>query len=182
MPINIHPDAARWGGWRWEDPRHGEHFRRCSYCGSIHPDDLSSEPGWEPQWADMKYGWPHKFYVPILNRNPEQTYVTSASNDQYSEDYIPLADLTAEQRTVAERDGWLREDSLWQYFQFGNRPDHFGKFYTIHLADPTISPEVKADIEQRSGLIFDFDDEGTRVSWRMAVIPADDEDDSPPHD
>lgn len=38
--------AARWGGWHWEDPRGAEHFRRCSFCGSIHPGDLAAEtPG-----------------------------------------------------------------------------------------------------------------------------------------
>jgi hypothetical protein len=43
----------------------GESFRRCSYCGSIHPEDLIKlvGEGAEIQGADWKYGWPHKFYV-----------------------------------------------------------------------------------------------------------------------
>jgi hypothetical protein len=36
--------AERWGGWHWEDPRGAEHFRRCSFCGSVSPDDLAAEP------------------------------------------------------------------------------------------------------------------------------------------
>lgn len=29
--------------WEWKE-RYGEHFRRCTYCGGIHPDDLAAEP------------------------------------------------------------------------------------------------------------------------------------------
>lgn len=36
-------EAARWGGWTWRKPRRGDHFRTCSYCGSIHPEDLAAE-------------------------------------------------------------------------------------------------------------------------------------------
>ncbi len=35
--------AARWGGWDWRCPGYGEHFRTCSFCGSIHPEDLAAE-------------------------------------------------------------------------------------------------------------------------------------------
>ncbi len=35
--------AARWGGWHWEESRGAEHFRRCSFCGCIHPEDLAAE-------------------------------------------------------------------------------------------------------------------------------------------
>jgi hypothetical protein len=43
----------------------GEPFRRCSYCGSIHPEDLIRlvGEGHDLQGSDWKYGWPHKFYV-----------------------------------------------------------------------------------------------------------------------
>ena len=36
-------EADRWGGWTWRKPRGGDHFRTCSYCGSIHPEDLAAE-------------------------------------------------------------------------------------------------------------------------------------------
>jgi len=36
--------AARWGGWEWRPPRGAEHYRTCSFCGSIHPEDLAAEP------------------------------------------------------------------------------------------------------------------------------------------
>lgn len=35
--------AARWGGWVWSEPARGEHFRRCSFCGCIHLEDLAAE-------------------------------------------------------------------------------------------------------------------------------------------
>jgi len=41
--------------------------RRCSYCGSIHPEDLVTL-GTVPiqlEIADWKYGWPHKVYVTV---------------------------------------------------------------------------------------------------------------------
>lgn len=60
---------------------HGRWYRWCSYCGSIHPGDLLAmeEPemmrsitiGTEQvdipnvQWADWKYGYPHKMYVDL---------------------------------------------------------------------------------------------------------------------
>lgn len=48
--------------WR-EANEHG--FRTCSFCGSIHPEDLlrALEAGATLECADWKYGWPHKFYV-----------------------------------------------------------------------------------------------------------------------
>lgn len=51
-----------------------EPFRRCSYCGSIHPEDLIRllGEGAELHGADWKYGWPHKFYVEgIPNKTTE---------------------------------------------------------------------------------------------------------------
>lgn len=43
--------------------------RKCSYCGSIHPLEavVLIETGAEIHCADMKYGWPHKFYLDAPN-------------------------------------------------------------------------------------------------------------------
>jgi hypothetical protein len=119
--------AARWGGWHWGEPSRGEHFRRCSFCGSISPDDLAAEPGWHASWADQKYGWLHKFYVNIPNRNPDALFVVSGRSDAREGLYarggekwtppepglIAWADLTPEQLAIAERDG-LEADRLRQ--------------------------------------------------------------------
>ena len=61
--------ADRWGGWSWREPRGAEHFRRCSFCGSIHPEDLAAEQagdgtcrvcgehGWEACFRAQKAPW-----------------------------------------------------------------------------------------------------------------------------
>lgn len=173
-------EAAHWGGWSWGSPRRTEHFRRCSYCGCVHPDDLAeaidARQAGAPAWADRKYGWPHKFYVDIVKRNADEiTCIGSRGGGDPSEryeGYVHVSELTAEQRAVALRDGQLREDddassaaSTW--LMFGTQPTHFGKFYTAHLADPDITDETKAKIAAWSGLAFTFTDDG-RVSWRAA--------------
>jgi hypothetical protein len=56
-------------GWTWREPRRGDHFRTCSYCGSIHPDDLADElvpqgacktcgqVGWEAHFRGLQPSW-----------------------------------------------------------------------------------------------------------------------------
>ncbi len=173
---SVHPEAGappfRFDPWSWRDPHRGEHFRRCSFCGSVNPDDLAAEPTWRAEWADRKYGWPHKFYVNIPNRNPEALFVVSAINreprDEERANWVSVADLTDEQRTWLVRDGWQRADEEPRYgwFMFGTRPNHFGKFYTVHLRDAGLDPGVKQKIEQQSGLAFTFT--GDAVEWRRA--------------
>lgn len=169
----VHPDADRWGGWDWREPCRGEHFRRCSYCGGINPVDLAAEPEWSYlSWADQKYGWPHKFYVDVPNRTPERLYVTSGSSSlpsTHAERYIAWGELTDEQREVVTRDGWAGEDRFANFFEFGTHAAHSAKFYTIHLSDAELDPEVKHAIEQRSGLAFEFIDGS--VGWRPAALP-----------
>lgn len=71
-----HGDISAGGVFRaseaaWREPHvdaeygQSEPFRRCHYCGSIHPEDLVRliEGGATLHGADWKYGWPHKFYV-----------------------------------------------------------------------------------------------------------------------
>lgn len=161
-----HGEAARWGGWYWAEPRHHEHFRRCSYCGGIHPDDLAAEPLWRAEWADAKYGWPHKFYVDIPNRSPGQLfYIGSVSHwdEKYrAQGYIPTGELTDGQRAVLRETGAGDVDP-GRGWLLGTRTSHFGKFYTAHLADPAISDETKNAVQRRSGLRLTFID--GRVRW-----------------
>jgi hypothetical protein len=55
--------------WREPDSSrepYGYPFRTCSFCGSIHPEDLMAylESGVAGlDGSDWKYGWPHKYYV-----------------------------------------------------------------------------------------------------------------------
>jgi hypothetical protein len=170
----VHPDARRSGGWSWVDPVRGEHFRQCSYCGGINPEDLVAEPEWRANWADPTYGWPHKFYVDVLNRAPERLYVVSAAHTDgpppplFGEDYVAWNDRTAEQKEICDRDGYGedRDGGHPSYVAFGLRPLHHARFYTVHLADADLAAETKAAIEQVSGLAFQFAD--GIVSWKGA--------------
>lgn len=168
----VHPDAQRWGGWTWNEPRDGEHFRRCSFCGSVNPDDLAAEAAWRADWADRKYGWPHKFYVDIPNRTPDRLYVVASTyggrDDRPLEPgWIRWDELSTQERRIADRDG-CDHASPPLAVKFGTRPHHHGKFYTVHLAHPDLDPQVKQAIEQRSGLGFDFHD--GKVRWFPAVL------------
>lgn len=175
--------AARWGGWSWNEPSRGEHFRRCSFCGSIHPEDLAAETAWRAEWADRKHGWPHKFYVNIPNRDLGALYCISSCHEAREGPYAPggehyqpvqerspgfdwvaRADLTPDQLAILQRDGMGTGDDHADFFGFGTRDSHSGKFYTIHLADPVISQDVKDAVQRVSGLRFTWLDDG-RVRW-----------------
>lgn len=58
------PRDSAWARSKYPDP-YQETFRTCSYCGSIHPEDLVKvlAEGATLGGSDWKYGWPHKFYV-----------------------------------------------------------------------------------------------------------------------
>lgn len=170
-PVHGHDtDRMRLPGWRWRDPARGEHFRRCNYCGSIHPEDLAAEPYWYAEWADRKYGWPHKFYVDIPNRNPGQLYCLSASSGPYATDethiregFIPGRKLSRAQRKALTITGMTFEKD--NSYTFHYRTMHHAKFYTVHLADPDLLPATRTTIETRSGLHFNFSSDG-RVTWQ----------------
>jgi hypothetical protein len=167
----VHPDAESVGMvWDWRSPLRGEHFRRCGWCGSIHPEDLIAETDWHADWADMKYGWPHKFYVDIPNRTPGEMYVIGATSGPGATEtpgYIAWDDLTWRQRRIVKRDGWdPGKDDRWaKAFKFGTRSMHHAKFYTAHLADPMLSPATKLKIEKVCGRTFEFNGHG-HVMWR----------------
>jgi hypothetical protein len=160
-------EAARHGGWRWQI-RGAEHFRRCSYCGSLHPADLAAAGG-RVDWADQKYGWPHKFYIDVPNRDPEAVHCVGSYRgplDQMREGWVPAAELTRAQQEIVRRDGMVLADDWATAYTFGTRPYHHGKFYTAHLADPDLEPGIKAAVEDLCGLRFTFST--GRVFWERA--------------
>lgn len=175
----VHPEARRHFPeqhdgklWVWRRPSNGAHFRTCSWCGSINPEDLAAEPSWTPEWADQKHGWPHKFYVNIPNREADKLVVVGSTgggnpNRKLDEGWVRWEDLTPEQVEVAERDGYAKYQGEPPIgLLFGTRPDHFGKFYTTHLADPSLEPSIKTAIERGSGIQFEFKND--RVTWSAA--------------
>lgn len=242
--------AAHWGGWDWRGPRRGEHFRTCSFCGSIHPEDLAAETagtgtctvcgqqgweacfrkqplgasqqeidrlladpsipgdekqrlrgeypahsydpgGWYASWADRKYGWPHKFYVEGLrNREPARLFVIGSVREATEGPYAPGGEkyTTPQERTPGLQ--WVRpseipegaitspRDQECDWLGLGTQPTHHAKFYTMHLADPAISGEVKEKIAQACGLRFRFLPDG-RIGWCPATDPPHEHDDVP---
>lgn len=174
-PTLVHAgEADRLGGWQWSDPARGEHFRRCSYCGSMHPDDFVTIARGRVDWADRKYGWPHKFYVHVPNQNPDALFVISSSSggnqskpDGSGSGWVRVDDLTPEQEAVMAREGY-GPGSRYRptgWVLFGTRAEHFGKVYTVHLADPAISDETKAAAADMCGLRFEFTEGRRRIHW-----------------
>jgi hypothetical protein len=125
--------------------------------------------GWYASWADQKYGWPHKFYVEgIRNRDPKSLSVVSATTHLEgargllgSAPWVLKENLTKEQKHVIEDDGMGGD---YAAYQFAHRDNHFAKFYTEHLHDPAIDPEVIETIERIAGLHFEWLEDG-RVAW-----------------
>lgn len=76
VPGDEPPVQTHCGQRHWEP---FEPYRSCSYCGSIHPEDLLAaiKAGATLGGSDWKYGWPHKFYVEhIPNPYPDLPIVT----------------------------------------------------------------------------------------------------------
>ena len=159
------------GEWVWREPRRGNFFRTCNYCGSINPDDLAPVEGWVPDWADWKYGWPHKAYINHLaSPNPDLEFCIQARSapapiDTDTTRFKLVADLTDEERAICEADGMgFSGSKLDGYVGFGARKTLFAKLYSVHLADDAISKETKESIGKRIGLKFEFTSEG-RIKW-----------------
>jgi hypothetical protein len=62
-------------------------FRVCSFCGSMHPEDLVAalKAGARLSGSDWKNGWPHKFYVhDIPHSHPDrEVYKGGRSGPKY---------------------------------------------------------------------------------------------------
>ncbi|MFI5955827.1 hypothetical protein [Cryptosporangium sp. NPDC051539] len=172
----VHPEIGQQRvvqRWFWLDRSHGEHFRRCSWCGSVHPEDLAAEPEWlRTEWADRKYGWPHKLYVDLpVQDGPQLAVVGTRWSSAADDSWIAWSDLTPDQRAVAERDGYGPrggDEPAPDFVLLGDRVAHHAKFYVTHLADPQLDVAVKRAIEARSGLRFTFTDDG-HVRWAPAA-------------
>jgi len=132
-------------------------WRTCSYCGSIHPEDLvelaktipfcdtfesyefkTGKPHME--LADMKYGFPHKIYV--------DTQITLKPDVEF-------------------KHGSRTENGV-QIPLMGKGYKPFIKFYTVHTNDEGIDDEAFAAIAKvmhdHAGVILERDDKG--VKWR----------------
>lgn len=127
----------------WET-REDEHFRRCNYCGSMHPEDLIAalQQGAKLGGSDWKYGWPHKFYVEVPNPTPERQVYRGGSS------YI---DETTGQRVTTE--------------EYGDQgPCIHAKWYNDHLRDDGYDDDawgaLVAALAAHAGITFRIDDLG----------------------
>jgi hypothetical protein len=143
-------------------------FRTCSYCGSIHPEDLieALRAGASLGGADWKYGWPHKFYVDkIPNPNVGQLVRRTSTS-------IAGAEPTAAERESMARwakspgsevhvvaNGFSPHDGSPRYSLAVFEPDGattHGKWYNEHLKDlePEAFAELATLLQQRAGIGF----------------------------
>lgn len=149
----LFPDGqVPWEDAQAPDIQKGERYwtgrlRNCAYCGSMHPADVAAaiRAGAKGEWADMKYGWPHKAYF-----------------DDIPNPHAGMLEIRGSANFV--QPGWV---------DMGNGHSHapaepaaektHGKFYTVHLRDAT--PEEREVIEAHLGLHFEFTDDGA-VRWQ----------------
>jgi len=139
-----------------------------------------SPGGWWASWADRKYGWPHKFYVEGLKpRDPGMLHCISTSSHDPREgsfgtmglQWHQVRDCPRKLLKAARADGMMysaEKPDMW--LGFGPRASLHAKFYSVHLADPLVSDEVKETISRVSGLVFEFTEDG-RVGWRLWAPP-----------
>lgn len=155
-------------GWSDEVPPNLEtgpttgRLRGCDYCGSMHPADLAAaiRAGATGEFADWKYGWPHKMYfdgIPNPFAGMPESRVGTSNPPQAEIDagkWISIPSGMFDQRTGEPHRMWYE----------AGRPAAdrtYGKFYSIHLKDA--SPEDRDVIEKHIGLNFTFSE--NRVYW-----------------
>lgn len=167
--LHFHPDGNV--PWRPETPPDVEagqtsgRLRACQYCGSMHPADVAAaiRAGAKGNWADFKYGWPHKAYFDGIP-NPhagmlEVRAFSSSKSERYPREVRePRYDEKTGER-IADRVSYTEEP------QPATATTH-GKFYTVHLKDAT--PEDRKTIELHLGLAFEFTETG--VGWKPAHL------------
>lgn len=145
-----------------KDERIAGQLRACEYCGSMHPADVAAaiRAGAKGEWADWKYGWPHKSYFQGIP-NPHAGMLESRASQNF-----PPGELEAGKFRKVER-GYdpVTGELAYHWVEVGTPAAEktYGKFYSIHLLDAT--PEDRETIEQHLGLRFEFYNDGKSVRW-----------------
>lgn len=136
-------------------------LKSCSYCGSIHPAVLAEaiRAGAKGEWADFKYGWPHKAYFDGLpNPHAGMPCAIEGSSKPPTDEQLAKGEVwTAPSGASFSKLWWKMTTSA---------ATTWAKFYTVHLLDATA--EDRDTIERHLGLSFDFQGEGAQrqVSWK----------------
>lgn len=145
--------AQRFGQSSWQpfgdvEP-HKSSTRRCSYCGSLHPEDLLNGLRNDAtlHGADWKYGWPHKFYV-----------------DGIPNDYAGQQVQVGTHSVSSRFDGGFTETPIMGT----GAQDIPAKFYAEHLLDEGLDDEARdaliAAIEREAGIRFTVENGDLRYS------------------
>jgi len=164
-PFNF--PAPKWETtWADREPAR-DCLMRCTHCGSVHPRDLLAavEAGARLRVADMKYGWPHKFYVSgVPNDLAGQQVIVGGISGPTTDRAGRLCrdDLTPEE--IAK--GHYSRDT------YGKAPpDAVVKFYSEHLADADMQTpggemtQLARLMAEASGYVFEVR-EDYRVYYR----------------
>jgi hypothetical protein len=179
----VHGDTSHGGVFRFGQPewrvRDPEPFRRCSYCGSMHPEDFvaAAQAGAEvDRGVDWKYGWPHKVYVDVPVSDPSMLFcVGGSSGGDRDRDpgpgYVHVSELTDEQIAIALRDGSIRPDDelstdVARWLMFGTRTNHHAKYYSIHTIEPWVSDELRDQIGFYTGWLYTTGEKPGTISYR----------------
>ena len=167
------PAATRWGPSTWRpagvrlhpENDHIPAFRSCSYCGSMHPEDLlkAIEAGAKLGGSDWKYGWPHKFYVDgVPNTNAGNLVTRSSGGGPGQLDERKRADLESRLESGSRLEVDQQADRYEYRVLEPDGPTTHGKWYNIHLKD--LSAEAFALLapllEQHAGIRWERDADG----------------------
>ena len=164
--------AQRWAPTTWRPKGEKLHpsndlpmvFRTCSYCGSIHPEDLmlALKAGAKLSGADWKYGWPHKFYVdqiPNTNAGALASYISGTVRKE------ERAEL--EQRYPGKEVRFEETEYGLRYKVYeADGPTTHGKWYNLHFMDldgPEFD-ELSALVEAQTGVKFARDEQGVKYA------------------
>lgn len=170
--IKCHGDTTGGGVFKygvpvWREPQlqrepYGEFFRSCSYCGSIHPEDLITllAGGATMHGADWKYGWPHKFYVTnIPNPHAGKTVEIGGKAGPDITEQSPgvvwkgtCGHADCKQRT--------REHGYWYLPHLSPAPASMtAKFYNTHLMDCSdeLFSKLTPLLQQHTGIEWNRD-------------------------
>lgn len=169
-PTKCHTDEPRYGGddrpltFSTRKPDNGPYFDPCTcdYCGSIHPAYALEllEAGATIELAEMKYGWPAKFYLDAPNPKAGQPCRISGN--------WPGRELSAEEETKFEH----KEPTSgggWCYWNAEPAPARMHpKFYATHMvdADDETFDKLVVEIQRRTGVCYAKDEQG-RLMYAM---------------
>jgi hypothetical protein len=157
-------------------------WRSCWYCGSMHPEDLHRflvDGTATMHGCDWKYGWPHKFYVDVVNPDPDRLWLVSTRSGgpcrecraaiwacrPYTTggpELPPLPEWPPAKPDCDWCDGSGFNPHHVSENAFGTYPRLHGKFYNVHLLEleqaalDALTPLVLA----QTGIRFSLDANG----------------------